>query len=315
MIEKTTPLNGHVAVVSSLGERLRAARESRELSMQDVVSALRAPLRIVEAMEDDDFAALGAPVYARGYLVSYAKLVGVPVIAVDTALRHLAEPMPPLHSASRVSHGRYLMDRFARRAASIVLTASIVVPVVWLATEQRLPVQPVGLRSLDLAVTPSDGAPAAIQADSGTDFGPPASLAGRGPGVVLSGAAEPASAIHVDDQPVVASFAPFLGARSVAQDVQGAASDIPTTGWHLHFEGDSWVEIVDRDGRRLDFGVIRAGSERHYPADRLARVALGNAGVVTVRRNGEVVSISAFKRANVARFAVSSGGELTPAGG
>jgi cytoskeleton protein RodZ len=300
----TEPVTPSIAPASaSLGARLRAGREARQLSVADMAARLRVSLAIVEAMERDDLDRLGATVYARGYLASYARVVELPLVVVDRVLQQHTSPLPVLHSTTHVSHGRFLIDRYARRAASIVLTASIVVPVVWLATEERLPVQPLALRSLDAPVT--DSAPGVAKHD-----GTSGELSPVGPPEFLAGGVEELTPAAIDS-PVMASFTPFLNSRpAAAAEALGSAA-----GWLLQFRGDSWVEIVDHDGRRLEFGVIRAGSERRYPAGSIARVALGNAGVVTVVRDGEPMPLTPFQRANVARFAVSSTGELSPAGG
>lgn len=289
----------------SLGARLRAAREGLGLTPADVAAKLRLPLAIVEAVERDDLERLGAPVYARGYLASYARLAGLPAVVVDRALARVEVEAMPLHSATHVSHARYLVERYARRAVYIVLTASIVVPVVWLATEERLPVQPLSLRSLDVPVDPLQPADGGLAAaiDQAGQSGPPESLAGGGP-VQLD-----ARAVS-EDRPVMASFTPFLGTRGTPR-----AEPASDSGWRLVFRGDSWVEVIAQDGQRLEFGVIRSGSERRYEAGSVARVALGNASVVDVIRDGQPVSLAPFQRANVARFAVSSEGVLQPAGG
>ena len=62
----------------SPGARLRAAREARGLSIEEVAERLRLNAALVLAMEQDRFALLGAPVFARGHLRNYAALVGVP---------------------------------------------------------------------------------------------------------------------------------------------------------------------------------------------------------------------------------------------
>jgi len=303
--------------ISSLGARLRAGREALGLSAAEAATKLRVSVTLIEAIERDDFDRLGAAVYARGYLTSYARLVGLPIVVVANAMQSQVDPAPQLQSASQVSHGRFLVDRYARRAASIVLTASIVVPVIWLATEERLPLQPVTLRSLD--AFPAGAPPAQLGATDPLEaefVGPPAELAAA---IDKMGAAKPA--VAESDLPVVASFAPFMSARSELRgDTSGGVSAAvePTAdaeGWLLRFRGDSWVEITDQDGRRLEFGVVRAGSEKRYPTARVAKVALGNASVVEVIRNGQPLQLAPFQRANVARFAVSSGGELKPSGG
>jgi cytoskeleton protein RodZ len=44
-------------------------------------------------------------------------------------------------------------------------------------------------------------------------------------------------------------------------------------------------------------------------------VKFGNADAVDVLQAGQVVDVTAFRQANIARFAVSSEGSLTPPGG
>ncbi len=59
------------------GERLRAAREAKGMSVEDVASATRIPKRHLETIEDGDFAVLPGRTYAIGFSRSYAKAVGL----------------------------------------------------------------------------------------------------------------------------------------------------------------------------------------------------------------------------------------------
>ena len=59
-----------------IGTRLRAAREARGLTILQAAEKLHVDARILEALEAEDFASLGATVYARGHLRRYADLVG-----------------------------------------------------------------------------------------------------------------------------------------------------------------------------------------------------------------------------------------------
>ena len=59
------------------GERLRAAREAKGLSIDDVCAATRIPKRHLETIEDGDFAVLPGRTYAIGFSRSYAKAVGL----------------------------------------------------------------------------------------------------------------------------------------------------------------------------------------------------------------------------------------------
>ncbi|HEY6824880.1 MAG TPA: helix-turn-helix domain-containing protein, partial [Steroidobacteraceae bacterium] len=59
-----------------IGARLRAAREQRGLTLLQAAERLHVDGRILQALETEDFAALGADVYVRGHLRRYAEAVG-----------------------------------------------------------------------------------------------------------------------------------------------------------------------------------------------------------------------------------------------
>jgi cytoskeleton protein RodZ len=62
-----------------IGARLRGARERSRLTILQAAERLHVDPDILEALEADNFAALGAPVYVKGHLRHYAELVGEPV--------------------------------------------------------------------------------------------------------------------------------------------------------------------------------------------------------------------------------------------
>lgn len=291
-----------------LGLRLRRAREALHLSVVEAAEKLRLKVSIVESLEKEDLDALGAPVYVRGYFNSYAKLVGVPLVLVDRVFAARTSPLPQLHSAPRVSHSRYLLDRYSKRAMYLVLTASIVGPVVFLATRDRLPQQGITLTSLEAPLPMAAPAPTT----SGTTDAPAqAPVEDIGPPVQLARSA--------GETPVMAGLGPFYSVQSSSQATASlppqAVSRVPDHGLSLHVRGDSWVEVLDADGKRIEHGILRAGESRSFAPGAAARVSLGNADAVEVRVNGAITDIAAYRRANVARFTVSSDGSLAPAGG
>jgi cytoskeleton protein RodZ len=79
----------------SIGARLRAGREKLGLTVLQAAERLHTDPRILDAIEADDFAALGAPVYARGHIKHYAELVGEPPLelnALYSSLSHVSQP-------------------------------------------------------------------------------------------------------------------------------------------------------------------------------------------------------------------------------
>jgi transcriptional regulator with XRE-family HTH domain len=65
------------ARISPLGETLQRARQARGITVEDAERATRIPRRYLEALEQENFAILPAPVYARGFLRSYSGYLGL----------------------------------------------------------------------------------------------------------------------------------------------------------------------------------------------------------------------------------------------
>ncbi len=61
----------------TLGLRLRRERQLRQLSLGELSGATRISVRMLQALEADDYASLPAPVFVRGYLRSCARVLGV----------------------------------------------------------------------------------------------------------------------------------------------------------------------------------------------------------------------------------------------
>lgn len=62
---------------ASFGAWLRRQREMREIHLHEIADRTKISLRYLQAMEQDRFDLLPAPVFARGFLREYAKYVGL----------------------------------------------------------------------------------------------------------------------------------------------------------------------------------------------------------------------------------------------
>lgn len=293
-MDPTSSESGHAPP----GLCLRAAREAAGMSLEDAARRLKLRAPMLDAIEREDLAALGAPVFARGYAISYARLLRVPEQVVDRLFpREGVFEAAPLQSAARVSHGRYLLDRYARRFVYVALTAAIVVPVVLLATRDHLPDPETLLTPLDapLADVVAGDRPAGALPPQREDVGPPAPV----------------------EQQIMASLTPFYSTQRAVAPSAAAVSEAVAApaGLVLEFTGTSWVEVIGHDGSRLAHELLRDGSQRQFPVDRVARVLLGNAEAVKVSVEGREVDTTPYRRANVARFELSSDGSLAPGGG
>src|SRR5690242_7079831 len=73
--------------VPTVGERLRAAREEKGLSLEDVAAQTRIPQRQLESIETADCEKLPAPTYTIGFAKSYASSVGLDRTEIGDQLR------------------------------------------------------------------------------------------------------------------------------------------------------------------------------------------------------------------------------------
>jgi cytoskeleton protein RodZ len=74
-------------VAPTTGERLRAAREEKGLSLEEVASQTRIPRRHLESLELADWERLPAPTYTIGFAKSYASAVGLDRNEIGEQLR------------------------------------------------------------------------------------------------------------------------------------------------------------------------------------------------------------------------------------
>jgi cytoskeletal protein RodZ len=77
----------HGLAANPVGDRLRAAREEKGLSLDDVASQTRVPTRHLQHIDNGDWEALPAPTYSVGFARAYANAVGLNGTEVAAELR------------------------------------------------------------------------------------------------------------------------------------------------------------------------------------------------------------------------------------
>lgn len=268
------------------GERLRRAREAAGLTLDAVAQRLHMPAQVVRSLEDEQWQRLGAPVFVRGQLRSYARLLGVDVGQVLEQSQVGPVVPPTLVSHTHTPRARRIAESLGRRLLYVGITAALAVPV-WFATRGHLDNgQGPDTASLDVipatvAVAPSPG---------GAAVPPPAATPG---------------ANRAPSGPYMASLTPVPR--------PAAAAPVAASLLALKFNGDSWVDITAPDGGTVEKALIRAGQTRTFTPGQVGRVVLGNASQVEVQQNGAIIDLGPYRRANVARFTVSSEGSVVQA--
>jgi cytoskeletal protein RodZ len=78
------------------GPWLRHEREIRQVSLEEIAQTTRIPLRMLQYLEEDRYDQLPGEVFAKGFLRSYARAIGLPeseVLGRWARVRRLSEPV------------------------------------------------------------------------------------------------------------------------------------------------------------------------------------------------------------------------------
>ena len=80
-------------MTETVGQRLRAARESQKLTLEKAAAATRLRVHHLQALEADDYSVMASVAQGRGFLRLYADYLGIDLEQVIREARH--EPTPP----------------------------------------------------------------------------------------------------------------------------------------------------------------------------------------------------------------------------
>jgi cytoskeleton protein RodZ len=149
-------------ILAGCGQRLRQARESAGLSVDQVADRLHMPARVVRSLEAEDWSRLGAPVFVRGQVRSYSRLLGLMTAPMMAALDVGQVEPAQLVSRTHTPKAQWWAEQIGRRLVYIVLTVFLAVPA-WIAANQHLSGDAGTAAPLDLPVSEGTGAVATPQ--------------------------------------------------------------------------------------------------------------------------------------------------------
>ncbi|KAB8167988.1 DUF4115 domain-containing protein [Streptomyces sp. 3MP-14] len=254
----------------SVGRTLQQARIDAKLTVDEVSSATRVRVPIVQAIEADDFSRCGGDVYARGHVRTLARAVGLEpaeLIELYNAQQgHHDESLPsgPLFEAERIRPEPRRPNWTAAMVAAIVVVIGFVGFTFFSAGDEEG-----GGSVAERTETPG--------ADSPGGDGPER----RGP-----------------ETPTTEPDAPTESA------VAGVPADKVTV--RLTMEGTSWISVKDSNGRLLFEGNLEDGDSETYTDDERIDLVLGNAGAVKLHVNGREIE-DVFEPGQVQRLSYTVG--------
>ncbi len=265
----------------SVGQVLREAREAQGITLEEAAARLRLMHRQIEAMETDDFESLGQPVFGRGFVRNYARLLG---LAPEALLAHMdgapAEPAPVSHAEPPLPRSWLTSPWLILLMLGVLVAAAApIVLYLWLNSEG----EDISNQAPSLVLTPS--APIAV------------------PQPALKPAEVPPPPAAVEATPVPPSEPEAVTAES-AEAGAPAAPEPPAAEGVLHFEfGDeAWVEVRDASGRMLHRQLNPPGSRIEVHGQPPFDLVVGNAAQARMTYNGRPIDLKPFIGLTVARF-------------
>jgi cytoskeleton protein RodZ len=295
-----------------VGDRLKAEREARGLTLDDVSQALKISRRVLDQVEANAWGQLPGHTFARGIVRGYAKFVHLDAEPLLLELEKAPLPKPPLlelpqstRTALPVPGQSQTRDRLAMFAGvvlvAIAVLAYFLVPEDWLSGSSETAVTAaVGVAAP--ATPPPDAlvvpvAPPALDSPPGSVAPLPAN-AGTPPATLPATAAAPPAGAVTTPAPALIGAAPPLPVAAAAPTTVARSALV------LRFDQISWVEVRDRHGVMLLSENVAAGSERVVNGDAPIALALGNAEGVRVTFRGKVVDLKPHTRQKVARLSL-----------
>ena len=264
------------------GAELARERERQGLTQQQVAEQLNLDVSAVSWIENDEYAALGAPVFAKGHLRRYSTLLG---LSPDRVLAEYEQAETQPAQPTLIPKARE--DRVPVRpptrwpwvlggVAGALLVAALIAFVAERWSNWRSPSPATG------AVAPAASPAAGDAAESGPTQAPAATAAPDEPATGEATAPAPAAATG--------------GGQITLQ---------------LTFSADTWVEVYDGSGTPVLYDLGGRGTERTLRATPPLSVTIGDPDSVTVHANGRRLSVPAAPTGqSLTRFSIDADGAV-----
>ena len=300
----------------SVGACLLAARTATGLSVAEVAQRLHCGRDLIEALESDRFADLGAPVFSRAHLRRYSDLLGLPVDDMLAQLNRQENRDPPLPDLTQVPRAQSpsIDLQSLRPVAAGVAGVGVFAVLVWAVLTQT-PADTVANDPVKDIVT---------QASSANVVSPQESVAAVEP------EAEDKTASAVDTVSSVKTVSPTeantAAATAVAAAAGAASSVAQTSAWParseviaqrggfslaLAVDQSCWIEIYDKDGNALFYDMAQPGRRIEVSGAAPVRIRIGLAEAVSLEFSGRRMRVPAdLIRESLAHFTISSDGSF-----
>ena len=326
------------------GHLLREAREERGYSQKEVARDLHLTSKVIDALEESNFDIISSSLFARGYIRSYARHLGLDgqaLVAEFDAIYGVPnqnkKPMPGVHQLGQQSKPG---DTWVKLISIIFVIGLVVASVLWWQHQnggsmlQRLNNVTLSNTAADLVVETlgeDDNSSdmellAANPSEVGTTVSDDQAAATEAPVQTLDVAEIVAVKPVVTALTEAVSVSPemsdvsdssalnpeIIAVPAVAQTEESTgAADVAALGPNeallmMAFDKDCWVEIKDGNGKMVLSDLYASGSTIEQVVTAPIEILLGrSSGVTQMTFNGEVIDLKPHTRKDIARLTLS----------
>lgn len=269
--------------VVSFGQELKTSREKQGLSTSEIASRLNLQPEIISALEAEESDALPAPIYVRGYIRSYARVLKLDedylIELYNTNAGTAPELLPEVkHTQARSS------DKPVKIVTYLISFGLVLLLLAW--WQSHFIVDDTDREShYDVEVYTEYGG--ALKYDYDIVIHPDTPFINQ----ISYDESGQLEALTTIEENVLSVY------EEPGRSVQGTLDNIT-----LVIEKDSWVEVSDSDNKKIYLGMAKTGKTIKLDGKAPFSVLLGFAPGVKVIFNGKSFDTEPFTDAGVARF-------------
>ncbi|MGU5771383.1 cytoskeleton protein RodZ [Aeromonas allosaccharophila] len=301
------------------GQLLRNAREQLGWTREQVASRIHLRLTLIAAIESDTYDKHTSHTFIRGYLRTYAKLVGIPEETILAAYDKLGLTPPDnidMQSFSRRSRQQANDSRLKVVTWLVILVLIALSVAWWWQSTARRSAGDEALAATEMSATSSTPAEPAITPPDAINTDPvegatvaPAATDVTAPAVVSEASATlaPASAAvaPTDVNADVGTVADTAVSGANGTESNEAVVD-PATAPQLKmsFTADCWLDVKDANGKTLFSGLKKANDELVLEGAEPLKFIIGAPMAVKLDYKGQSFDMSRYNNGRTARFSL-----------
>ncbi|MET1281148.1 RodZ domain-containing protein [Vibrio navarrensis] len=281
-----------------VGTLLKRKREELGYSQKQVADRLRLRLTVIEQIDNNQLATDQVATFTRGYLRSYARLVGVDESVVLAAL----------DDAGDAQHQEQEMQSFSRKTKTekhnsriMLITWGVFIIIIGISSLWWWQNQRDNSLSQSVNDTSAVEVPAVMEESENTPALDDVVMQELTVAPEVSPSVEAPSSDATPEEVLIEE--PSAVEAEVAESVQTSATladdqQVIT----MTFEADCWIQVKDAQGKTLISGIRKAGQDLELSGEAPFKVILGAPEGVAMTFASEPVDLSRYTAGKVARF-------------